>query len=54
MISILHGLKPKYEVHHGVEIADSTLVTGVSWFSYKFFAYDPPFSCGVRCTVYIR
>ncbi|KAH0836910.1 P-loop containing nucleoside triphosphate hydrolase protein [Lanmaoa asiatica] len=26
-ISILRGLKPKYEVHHGVEIADSTLVT---------------------------
>jgi len=28
-ISILRGLKPKYEVHHGVEIADSALVTGV-------------------------
>ncbi|KAG8221187.1 P-loop containing nucleoside triphosphate hydrolase protein [Butyriboletus roseoflavus] len=26
-ISILRGLKPKYEVHHGVEIADSALVT---------------------------
>ncbi|KAF9224283.1 P-loop containing nucleoside triphosphate hydrolase protein [Gyrodon lividus] len=26
-ISILRGLKPKYEVHHGVEIADNTLVT---------------------------
>ena len=29
-ISILRGLKPKYEVHHGVEIADSALVTGGS------------------------
>lgn len=27
-ISILRGLKPKYEVHHGVEIADNALVTG--------------------------
>ncbi|KAH7904250.1 P-loop containing nucleoside triphosphate hydrolase protein, partial [Hygrophoropsis aurantiaca] len=26
-ISILRGLKPRYEVHHGVEIADSALVT---------------------------
>ncbi|KAF8839384.1 P-loop containing nucleoside triphosphate hydrolase protein [Paxillus ammoniavirescens] len=26
-ISILRGLKPKYEVHHGVEIADNALVT---------------------------
>ncbi|KAF8448727.1 P-loop containing nucleoside triphosphate hydrolase protein [Boletus edulis BED1] len=26
-ISILRGLKPKYEVHHGVGIADSALVT---------------------------
>lgn len=27
-ISILRGLKPRYEVHHGVEISDSALVTG--------------------------
>jgi hypothetical protein len=27
-ISILRGLKPKYEVHHGVEISDAALVTG--------------------------
>lgn len=26
-ISILRGLKPKYEVHHGVEISDAALVT---------------------------
>ena len=29
-ISILRGLKPSYEVHHGVEIADGALVTGLS------------------------
>lgn len=29
-ISILRGLKPKYEVHHGVGISDSALVTGMS------------------------
>jgi ATP-dependent Clp protease ATP-binding subunit ClpB len=28
-ISILRGLKPRYEVHHGVEIADGALVTGL-------------------------
>jgi ATP-dependent Clp protease ATP-binding subunit ClpB len=27
-ISILRGLKSKYEVHHGVEISDGALVTG--------------------------
>ena len=27
-ISILRGLKPKYELHHGVEISDASLVTG--------------------------
>ena len=27
-ISILRGLKAKYELHHGVRIADSALVTG--------------------------
>lgn len=32
-ISILRGLKPRYEVHHGVEIADGALVTGPH-FSY--------------------
>jgi ATP-dependent Clp protease ATP-binding subunit ClpB len=28
-ISILRGLKPRYEVHHGVEISDGALVTGL-------------------------
>ena len=28
-ISILRGLKPRYEVHHGVGISDSALVTGM-------------------------
>ncbi|KIJ99006.1 hypothetical protein K443DRAFT_123412 [Laccaria amethystina LaAM-08-1] len=27
-ISILRGLKPRYEVHHGVEIVNGALVTG--------------------------
>jgi ATP-dependent Clp protease ATP-binding subunit ClpB len=27
-ISILRGLKSRYEVHHGVEISDAALVTG--------------------------
>lgn len=36
-ISILRGLKPKYEVHHGVEIADSALVTGMSRYDPIFF-----------------
>lgn len=27
-ISILRGLKSRYEVHHGVEISDTALVTG--------------------------
>ena len=27
-ISILRGLKARYEVHHGVEISDGALVTG--------------------------
>lgn len=39
-ISILRGLKPKYEVHHGVEIADSALVTGMPWFNSIFFTYE--------------
>ena len=30
-ISILRGLKTRYEVHHGVEIADGALVTGASF-----------------------
>ena len=33
-ISILRGLKPRYEVHHGVEISDGALVTGASIISY--------------------
>ena len=39
-ISILRGLKPRYEVHHGVEIADSALVTGASLFDFIFFTYN--------------
>lgn len=27
-ISILRGLKSRYEVHHGVEISDAAIVTG--------------------------
>lgn len=33
-ISILRGLKPRYEVHHGVEIADGALVTGLPFFTF--------------------
>ena len=33
-ISILQGLKPRYEVHHGVEISDSSLVTGTCLVSF--------------------
>ncbi|KAJ8514426.1 hypothetical protein ONZ45_g8043 [Pleurotus djamor] len=32
-ISILRGLKPRYEVHHGVEISDSALVTAALYSS---------------------
>jgi len=32
-ISILRGLKPRYEIHHGVEISDSALVTGAYFLS---------------------
>ncbi|KAK7694949.1 hypothetical protein QCA50_002137 [Cerrena zonata] len=39
-ISILRGLKPRYEVHHGVEISDSALVTaavyGARYISERF------------------
>ncbi|KAL5476576.1 HSP78_2 [Sanghuangporus weigelae] len=39
-ISILRGLKPRYEVHHGVEIADAALVTaavyGARYISDRF------------------
>ena len=52
-ISILRGLKPKYEVHHGVEIADSALVTGMSWFDSIFLLLRFPFSCCVWCAVHI-
>ena len=38
-ISILRGLKPRYEVHHGVEIADGALVTGLS--CYFIFGFEP-------------
>jgi ATP-dependent Clp protease ATP-binding subunit ClpA len=30
-ISILRGLKERYEVHHGVKIQDSALVTSAVW-----------------------
>lgn len=32
-ISILRGLKPRYEVHHGVEISDGALVTAAVYSS---------------------
>lgn len=32
-ISILRGLKPRYEVHHGVEISDAALVTAAVYSS---------------------
>ena len=35
-ISILRGLKPRYEVHHGVEIADGALVTGLPCYCLRF------------------
>lgn len=39
-ISILRGLKPRYEVHHGVEISDAALVTaavyGARYISDRF------------------
>ncbi|KAJ7166851.1 P-loop containing nucleoside triphosphate hydrolase protein [Mycena filopes] len=39
-ISILRGLKPRYEIHHGVEISDSALVTaavyGARYISDRF------------------
>lgn len=38
-ISILRGLKPRYEVHHGVEISDSALVTGTC-FSVEFIMVE--------------
>jgi ATP-dependent Clp protease ATP-binding subunit ClpB len=38
-ISILRGLKSRYEVHHGVEIADSALVTGAPRSDCLYFAH---------------
>ena len=38
-ISILRGLKPRYEVHHGVEIADGALVTGLLCFLFPVSTY---------------
>jgi len=40
-ISILRGLKSRYEVHHGVEISDGALVTGfvLPYHSSKLDAY---------------
>ncbi|KAG1778675.1 P-loop containing nucleoside triphosphate hydrolase protein [Suillus placidus] len=37
-ISILRGLKSRYEVHHGVEIADSALVTAAVY-SARYISY---------------
>lgn len=42
-ISILRGLKSRYEVHHGVEISDSALVTGsftMTLHEYLFYVTD--------------
>ena len=38
-ISILRGLKPRYEVHHGVEIADGALVTGLPCYFFSVSTY---------------
>ena len=38
-ISILRGLKPRYEVHHGVEIADGALVTGLPRYFFTVSTY---------------
>lgn len=47
-ISILRGLKPRYEVHHGVEIADSALVTGAFFNTFHdSFAVFMSYSCCV-------
>ena len=46
-ISILRGLKPRYEVHHGVEISDGALVTGKlsnpGLSEYELTAFQPLF-----------
>lgn len=39
-ISILRGLRSKYESHHGVEIADSALVTGKSFAMSRNLSFD--------------
>lgn len=43
-ISILRGLKSKYEVHHGVEISDGALVTG-EYLRYHSLS-DPDYGIG--------
>ena len=55
-ISILRGLKPRYEVHHGVEISDSALVTGRPLIYLVFCSGDNRIthSCCLRSAVYFR
>ena len=49
-IAILRGLKPRYEVHHGVEISDAALVTGMSiWFCGSL---SPPYLIFATAAVY--
>ena len=53
-ISILRGLKSRYEVHHGVEISDAALVTGMLT---PIFCYLVTLICSsrrVRCSLYLR
>jgi ATP-dependent Clp protease ATP-binding subunit ClpB len=54
-ISILRGLKSRNEVHHGVEISDGALVTGMySSHSISYMAaYAPFFSRCLRNTLYL-
>ena len=51
-ISILRGLKPRYEVHHGVEIADGALVTGLFCFACLFSVLTPLVYCDYLAAVY--
>jgi ATP-dependent Clp protease ATP-binding subunit ClpB len=49
-ISILRGLKPRYEVHHGVEISDGALVTGLFIFASSCYIMLTEF-CEHSCRV---
>lgn len=54
-ISILRGLKPRYEVHHGVEISDAALVTGSSNILHiDISILHVLLSCCIWCTLYLR